>query len=333
MPVTQLIGVSITVADLAGTAAFYRDALGLEVGPEQTLIDPAWNSVLGLAQDTVARAADVAIGEQVIKLVAFDPPGRPYPSKRTSNDQWFQHLALVSGDIARIWKKLEGGSPGEITKGPPVHLPASTGGVTAFKFRDPEGHPLELIFFPPGVGDPQWQREVGSRLAGYDHTAISVTDVNRSIAFYTQLLGFKVSARSLNKGVEQDRLDGLTGCQVDVVALAPASEITPHVELLHYRSPPGRTLTEIRANDVASARQILHVNDLDPLVGRLEAEGVSFVSQGLVTLKDGGKATAIRDPDRHMIVLMEPGPGPAPEVRRRSAARVQAAPGYTQRDR
>lgn len=304
MPVTQLIRVSVTVADLTGTAAFYRNWLGLKVGPEQTLGDLAWNSLLGLEQGTTARAADVALGQQVIKLVAFDPPGRQYPSERASNDQWFQHFALVSNDIARVWERLEGASPGEITKGMPVRLPANTGSVTAFKFRDPEGHPLELIFFPPGVGDPQWQGKAVSSIVGYDHTAISVMDVNRSVAFYTELLGFKIGARSLNRGVDQDRLDGLTDCEVDVVALEPASEVTPHVELLHYRTPPGRTLTsEMRANDVASARQIHRVDDLDALVGRLQVEGVTFVSPGLVTLK-GGKAAAIRDPDGHMIVLM-----------------------------
>jgi catechol 2,3-dioxygenase-like lactoylglutathione lyase family enzyme len=306
MAVTELIRVSVSVADLAGTAAFYRDRLGLEVGPEQTLADPASNSLLGLEPGTTARAADVAIGRQVVKLVAFDPPGRPYPSERASNDQWFQHVALVSDDIARVWEKLEGGAPGPVTKSMPVRLPANTGGVTAFKFRDPEGHPLELIFFPPGVGDPQWQGRATSGIVGYDHTAISVTDIKCSVAFYTQLLGFKIGARSLNTGVEQDRLDGLTDCEVDVVALEPASEVTPHVELLHYRRPPGRTLTsEVRANDVASARQIHRVDDLDALVRRLEVEGVTFVSPVVVTLKGGGKAAAIRDPDGHMIVLVE----------------------------
>jgi len=305
MPVTQLIRVSVTVADLAGTAAFYRNWLGLEVGPEQMMVDRTWNSLLGLELGTKARAVDVTIGWQVVKLVAFDPPGRPYPSERASNDQWFQHFAFVSGDIASAWEKLKGGALGDITKGAPVRLPANTGSVSAFKFRDPEGHPLELIFFPPGVGDPQWQGRTASGIVGYDHTAISVMDVDRSMAFYTKLLGFKIGARSLNIGVEQDRLDGLTDCAVDVVTLEPASDATPHVELLHYRRPLGRTLTsEVQANDVASARQVHRVDDLDALVGRLEAEGVTFVSSGLVTLKDGGRAAAIRDPDGHMIVLM-----------------------------
>jgi catechol 2,3-dioxygenase-like lactoylglutathione lyase family enzyme len=305
MPVTRLMRVSITVADLGRTAAFYRDWLGLAVSPGQTLSDPAWNVLLGLKRGTTARAVDATMGEQVIKLVAFDPPGSPYPADRASNDQWFEHVALVTNDIAIAWERLKRGGPGEITKGAPVLLPPNTGRVTAFKFRDPEGHPLELISFPKGIGDPIWQKTSGAGILGYDHTAISVMDLDRSIAFYTELLGFRMGGRSLNTGREQDRLDGLEACEVDVVALQPAEVATPHVELLHYRRPKGQRLTsEIEANDVASTRQIHKVDDLEALVRRLEAKGATFVSPGVVSLRDGSNAAAIRDPDGHMIVLV-----------------------------
>ena len=305
MPVTRFLYVSIAVAELARTAAFYRDWLALPIGPERTWEDPAWTSLLGLEQGTAARAVGVTIGQQMLELVAFDPPGRPYPSQRASNDQWFQHVALVSGDIAAVWKRLEDGPAGAITNGAPVVLPPNTGGVTAFKFRDPEGHPLELITFPPNVGDPQWQRKRQSRVVGYDHSAIAVADVDRSIAFYTELLGFKIGGRSLNGGVEQDRLDGLKDCEVDVVALLPASVVTPHLEILHYRTPIGRVSdSEVRANDVASTRQIHKVDDLGELVERLGAAAVTFVSPGLVSLKGGEKAATILDPDGHMITLV-----------------------------
>jgi catechol 2,3-dioxygenase-like lactoylglutathione lyase family enzyme len=305
MAVRQLIRVSITVADLSAAAAFYRDALGLEVGPEQSLTDPAWDRLLGLRQGTKARAADVAIGRQTIKLVAFDPPGWSYPKPRASNEQWFEHVALVTGDVKAAWQRLEAASPETITRSGPVRLPPNTGGVTAFKFRDPEGHPLELISFPKGVGDPVWQQQARSGIAGYDHTAIAVDDLDQSLAFYTEQLGMRIVGRSLNQGSEQDRLDGLKDCQVDVVALAP-QQVPPHLELLHYRTPEGRSLSAaIGASDVASARQVYRVDDLDALASRLEAADVAFVSPGIVALKSGARAAAIRDPDRHMIVLMD----------------------------
>jgi len=304
VPVEQLSGIIITVADLAGTAAFYRDSLGLEVGTERAPADPAWCGLLGLQPGTEVRLVDVAIGRQRFKLMAFAPPGLPYPAERASNDQWFQHVALVSGEIGTVWKRLQAGALDAITEGAPVLLPPNTGSVTAFKFRDPEGHPLELIAFPPGVGDPVWQN-ADKGIVGYDHTAVSVVDVDRSIAFYTGVLGLRVGGRSLNRGPEQDRLDGLVGCEVDVVALEPALVSTPHVELLHYRSPAGRTLSSpIRANDVASVCQIHRVDDLGTIVRRLAAEGVAFVSPDVVTLENGRKAAAIRDPDGHLIVLM-----------------------------
>ena len=75
--------------------------MGLDVGTEQTLGDPAWNGLLGLDKGTTARAIDVAVGQKILKLVAFDPQGAPYPAQRASNDQWFEHVALVTGDIIK----------------------------------------------------------------------------------------------------------------------------------------------------------------------------------------------------------------------------------------
>lgn len=307
MPVTHLIGFSVTVADLAGTATFYRDSLGLRIGPQREFLDPIWNRLLDLDPGTTARGIDVFIGRQTVELVAFDPPGQSYPENRSSNDQWFQHFALVSGNIARMWERLNSsGLRHEITKGAPVRLPPNTGGVTAFKFRDPEGHPLELISFPLGVGAAVWQEARKEGILGCDHTAISAMDLDRSLHFYTDLLGLRIAGRSLNHGSEQDRLDGLSGCEVDVVALEPMTVATPHVELLHYRMPPGQVSSSAtQANDVASVRQLYKVDDLGALVERLTSQGTIFVSPGMVMLKDGRAAAAIRDPDGHMILLVE----------------------------
>ena len=87
---------------------------------------------------------------------------------------------------------------------------------------------------------------------GYDHSAISVAEVDRSAAFYG-LLGLEQASRQLNSGAEQERLDGLPeGDVVDVVAMRPAAAPTPHVELLAYRTPGA-----VRRRSAACARRTL----------------------------------------------------------------------------
>ena len=86
-----------------------------------------------------------------VDLECFDRPGRAYPPSATACDLVFQHFALVTDDAEAAWRRraLEAGAT-PISREGPVTLPASGGGVTAIKFRDPEGHPLEFLEFPAG---------------------------------------------------------------------------------------------------------------------------------------------------------------------------------------
>jgi hypothetical protein len=53
--------------------------------------------------------------------------------------------------------------------------------VTAFKFRDHDGHPLELLAFPEGrVPGPGRTANGTGPFLGVDHTAIAVRDTARS---------------------------------------------------------------------------------------------------------------------------------------------------------
>jgi catechol 2,3-dioxygenase-like lactoylglutathione lyase family enzyme len=306
MHVCELMYVSTTVADLRRAETFYGDGLGFARVGETVIDDPAWPRLMGVASSVTVRALRMRLGAQEIELVSFDPPGLPYPDTHAANDLWFQHVAIVVNDIGNVYNRLESLSTAPISNGGPQLLPANTGGVTAFKFRDPDGHPLELLYLPPGVGDAAWHHRQGSEPLGYDHSAIVVEDVERSIAFYTDLLGFRVGGRSLNTGVEQDRLDGLTNCMVDVVGLEPADVPTPHLELLCYRQPQSEaSISTIAPNDIASTRQVHRVDDLDGLVDRLNDAGTPFVSPDIVPLKSGERAAAVRDPDGHMIVLTQ----------------------------
>lgn len=266
-----IVRFELTVADLHKSEHFYVDGLGFTAALRGEA-EPAMAALLG-----AERIATVELhkGGQIVVLQAFQPSGSAYPADATSSNQVFQHFAIPVADMAASHARLQALHPLPISKEPQL-LPERSGGATAFKFRDPEGHPLELIQFPDNHGD------------GIDHSAIVVADVDRSIAFYRDQLGFTVAARQLNTGPEQDRLDGQAGISVEVVALTP-SRATPHLELLAYRHPKVRTAEALRPNDLAATRLVLEVSSLPA---------------GAARLSDGTHAMLAHDPDGHALLLV-----------------------------
>jgi catechol 2,3-dioxygenase-like lactoylglutathione lyase family enzyme len=309
--VTRVARIGLTTADADGLAAFYCQAFGFAPAGVEHRGGQGFARMMGLA-DAEARVVLLRLGRQVIELVAFARPGLPYPPDITSHDVRFQHMAIVVADIEAAYARLlayHGWSA--ITSPQPQCLPARSGGVGAFKFRDPEGHPLELLAFPPGRAPPYWQ-EAGAQdpCLGIDHSAIVVADTARSLAFYRRL-GFRVAGRSLNHGVEQDRLDGVSGAVVEVTSLAPDPELPPHLELLCYRSPAicRSALPLPRSNDSAATRIVLEMEQLPETMRKMFAAQADFISDGAGDLHDGRPAALIRDPDGHALLLLGRRPG------------------------
>jgi catechol 2,3-dioxygenase-like lactoylglutathione lyase family enzyme len=269
----RLDRVSLNVADLAAATAFYVGAFGFEATPAADA-DPRLADLFG------ARALRVVLlrrGRQRLELAMFNPPGPVYPANSRSDDLWFQHCALATNDIAAAYERLSAFSFTPISRYGPQRLP---GGIVAFKFRDPDGHPLELIQFPRP--DP---RTAG----GIDHSAISVSDAERSIAFYAARLGLSPQSRQVNSGPAQDALDDLEHVAVDVVALAAKSS-APHVELLAYRTPRAHASPIARPSAIAASRLVFATRGLDSW-------------DGAVTLADGARVCLIHDPDGHALLL------------------------------
>ena len=237
-------GFRLVTRDLERLTTFY-EALGF-IASDPIGIDAAEMAALGLAGD--GRRMPMMLGESRLDLDCFAQPGRPYPAAADAADLIFQHLALVTSDAESAWVKALAAGATAISQGGPVALPASVGGVTAVKFRDPDGHPLELLQFPAD-SNPRWK---GEGFSGIDHSAVSVAAVEDSVRFYA-LHGLRVGNRTLNYGPTQVALDGLDSVVVDVVPMNP-QRATPHVELLRYRTPTGRSFSPSATNDTAATR-------------------------------------------------------------------------------
>lgn len=265
-----IIGFRLVSAAPERMAAFYR-AIGFDLG-EASPISREEMAALGLRGG--GRRRTMTFGPSRVDLDLFDRPGRGYPPDSAACDQIFQHLALVTDDADAAWRSARAAGATPISRTGPVQLPKSAGGVIAIKFRDPEGHPLEFLQFPPKAGT-EWS---GERV---DHSAICVADVEASEGFYASH-GLGEGVRSLNHGPTQVALDGLDDVLVDVVPMN-SGDRPPHVELLGYRRPKGVAQRALFANDVAATR----------IVWRSNHEGL------------------LRDPDGHLHQFTREGRSPA----------------------
>src|SRR5271157_4001530 len=269
----------VTVSDLNRAESFYRDGLGFETVGRSEMAGDGFAHLVGL-RDGRAKTLTMRLGREEVTFVKYDAPGKPYPADSRSPDRWFQHFAIVVSDMDKAYAQLQGVGFTPISNAGPVTLPPANGFVRAFKFRDPDGHPLELLYFPPGQGRPVWAGHGDKLFLGIDHSAIGVADTERSEAFYEKLLGMSIAYEGLNRGPTQERLDGTFGAVVQITGLRPPAETGPGVEFLEYRTPAtGRPApVDTESNDLAHVELAFTVDDLDGLVAKLREARAPFVS-------------------------------------------------------
>jgi catechol 2,3-dioxygenase-like lactoylglutathione lyase family enzyme len=298
--VRELGAIGLTVGDLDRGVEFYTKVLPFEKMAESKSTPGAADELLDLS-DTQLRIAELKLGDERISLAEhLTNKGRPIPQDSRSFDHWFQHIAIVVSDMDRAYEHLRRVKVKHVSTAPQT-LPAwnkDAGGIKAFYFRDPEDHVLEIIWFPPGKGDPKWQQPTTNLFLGVDHTAIVVSDTEKSLTFYHDLLGMRVAGGAENYGVEQEHLNQVFGARLLITALR--AERGPGIEFLEYITPPGgRALPDdAKANDLIFWQTWLHVDDLNPLEQRLHSHGARFVSRG----KDAAQRI-VRDPDGHALLL------------------------------
>lgn len=311
--VVAVDSIGMTVSDMDRSVAFYSDVLAFKLISDVEVDGPEYDQLWGIF-GVRARVVRMQLGRQQLELIEFlaPPDVRPIPVPSYSNDLWFQHFAIVVRDMEAAWAQLRKHHVRQISPRPqmiPISNPAAAG-IKAIKFRDPDRHNLELLWFPEGKGNPVWHAQTTALFLGIDHTAMTVRSTERSITFYHDLLGMTVAGGTLNMGEEQAHLDSLPGARAHLTGMKPQMG-PPDVEFLEYQLPTAGRPFPIGSHptDLWHWQTTLVVPDVEAAAATLRATA-QFVSSAVVTLPDKAlgftKGFQVRDPDGHAIQIVSP---------------------------
>jgi catechol 2,3-dioxygenase-like lactoylglutathione lyase family enzyme len=303
--VAAVDSVGIPVSDIDRAVDFYTNVLSFEKVTDTEAAGDAFEHAEGLF-GARARVVRMKLGDEFIELIQYlTPKGRPIPVDSRSNDRWFQHIAIIVSDMDLAYDVLRNHHVQHASTGP-QRIPdwnKAAAGIRAFYFRDPDGHNLEILWFPPGKGNPKWHSPTNKLFLGIDHTAIAVSDTEASLKFYRDILGFTVAGESENYGTEQEHLNNVFGARLHITSIHAAAG--PSIEFLEYLTPRnGRPFPlDSQADDLWQWQTRLATRDADGAAQSLFRGKFWFISPGVVASEQ--KTVTVRDPDGHAMQLVE----------------------------
>src|SRR5437588_428779 len=142
------------------------------------------------------------------------------------------------------------------------------------------------------------------RIIAADHTGITVTNLERSLAFWRDVLGFELSHRPHQTGDLASEITGVPGAEISIAVLKGYGH---KIELLEYLAPPDRKHVDLRPCDVGSVHVAFTVDNLDSVLAAIAASGWKAAGkpQTLQAGPNAGKRVVyVREPDGTTIEFM-----------------------------
>ena len=141
-----------------------------------------------------------------------------------------------------------------------------------------------------------------------DHTGFTVSNIERSLVFWRDVLGFELSHRAHHTDDLASEVTGVPDAEISIAVLKGYGH---KIELLEYHAPPDRKLVYLRPCDVGSVHVALLVDNLDAVLSAIVGSGWKTAGKPQ-TLKSGPNAGKrviyVRDPDGTTIEFMQPPP-------------------------
>jgi catechol 2,3-dioxygenase-like lactoylglutathione lyase family enzyme len=149
------------------------------------------------------------------------------------------------------------------------------------------------------------QQRLSQGVMAVESIGMTVADMDRSIAFYSQVLSFQKISDVEVLGTEYEQLQGLFGVRLRIVKMRLGDEV---IELTEYLTPKGRPFPiDSRSNDRWFQHIAIVTRDMDKAYQRLRSFKVQHASTAPQTIPTWNKAAAgirafyFRDPDGHYL--------------------------------
>jgi catechol 2,3-dioxygenase-like lactoylglutathione lyase family enzyme len=146
------------------------------------------------------------------------------------------------------------------------------------------------------------------QLAGVHHLGLTVSDIERSVRFYRDVLGLTLVRRRSTNAEYVGRQTGYPGARLEVASFRMGAAGGPSLELAQYVSHPGPA-GEAGTHRAGSAHLCLQVDDIQAAYEALRRQGVSFKTAPVAITSgpnEGGFGVYLSDPDGFTIELFQP---------------------------
>ncbi|MCB1744074.1 MAG: VOC family protein [Gammaproteobacteria bacterium] len=143
------------------------------------------------------------------------------------------------------------------------------------------------------------------KILSTNHTSFTVRDLDRSVAFFRDALGFEVTSKAPR---DPAAIAHITGVQGAGVLIAYVRGPDHSLELIEYTAPPERGQVQSRPCDVGFAHLAFDVDDVDAAIAASRAHGFEPINPPYVIDKGpntGARVVYLRDPDGITIEFIE----------------------------
>jgi len=143
------------------------------------------------------------------------------------------------------------------------------------------------------------------KVLGTNHTSFTVSNLDRSVAFFTEALGFDLISRAPRDSAIIEQITGVRGAQLDVAYVQGPGH---RLEQIQYLAPAEKGRVRALPCDTGFAHIAYDVDDIDAAIAASKAHGVLPIGEPVAIDKGpnkGGRVVYLRDPDDVTIEYIE----------------------------